>query len=149
MAAKVALIAAPRPRPLRTWPALGSQSANRNISMKPNADVTIGSGPRAVTFANRLPLAIIAGPCALESRDHALKMAGALRDIADRLGVGIVYKSSFDKANRTSAAGRRGLGLEAPGAGQLGPPGPRRAARRHRAAGAGRARLKHPPKALA
>ena len=81
--------------------------------MKPNADVTIGSGPRAVTFANRLPLAIIAGPCALESRDHALKMAGALRDIADRLGVGIVYKSSFDKANRTSAAGRRGLGLEA------------------------------------
>ena len=81
--------------------------------MKPNADVIIGSGPRAVTFGNRLPLAIIAGPCALESRDHALKMAGALRDIADRLGVGIVYKSSFDKANRTSAAGRRGLGLEA------------------------------------
>jgi 2-dehydro-3-deoxyphosphooctonate aldolase (KDO 8-P synthase) len=77
-----------------------------------NAHVTIGQGPRAVTFGNDRKLAFIAGPCALESRDHALKMAGALRDIADRLGVGIVYKSSFDKANRTSLEGKRGLGLE-------------------------------------
>jgi hypothetical protein len=99
--------------PLLPWPAFDSQTANGEVSMKPNADVIIGSGPRAVTFGNRRPLAIIAGPCALESRDHALKMAGSLREIADRLGVGIVYKSSFDKANRTSAAGRRGLGLEA------------------------------------
>ncbi len=77
-----------------------------------NPDVTIGSGPGAVTFGNRRQLAFIAGPCALESRAHAIKMAGALRDIADRLGVGIIYKSSFDKANRTSLEGRRGLGLE-------------------------------------
>jgi 2-dehydro-3-deoxyphosphooctonate aldolase (KDO 8-P synthase) len=78
-----------------------------------NRDVTIGSGAGAVTFGNRRELAFIIGPCALESRAHALKMAGALRDIADRLGVGIVYKSSFDKANRTSLEGKRGLGLEA------------------------------------
>ncbi|MDB5572769.1 MAG: kdsA [Hyphomicrobiales bacterium] len=80
--------------------------------MTPNSEVTIGSGSGAVTFGARLPLAFIAGPCALESREHALKMAGALREIADRLGVGIVYKSSFDKANRTSLTGRRGMGLE-------------------------------------
>ena len=78
-----------------------------------NAHVTIGQGAKAVTFGNDRKLAFIAGPCALESREHALKMAGALREIADRLGVGIVYKSSFDKANRTSLEGKRGLGLEA------------------------------------
>ncbi len=78
-----------------------------------NADVTIGAGPGAVTFGNKRPLAFIAGPCALESRAHAMKMARALREIADRLGVGIIYKSSFDKANRTSLDGKRGLGIEA------------------------------------
>jgi 2-dehydro-3-deoxyphosphooctonate aldolase (KDO 8-P synthase) len=78
-----------------------------------NPDVTIGAGPGAVTFGNARKLAFIIGPCALESRAHALKMAGAIRDIADRIGVGIVYKSSFDKANRTSLEGKRGLGLEA------------------------------------
>jgi len=77
-----------------------------------NSDVTIGSGPGAVTFGPARKLAFIAGPCALESREHALKMAAALRDIADRLDVGVVYKSSFDKANRTSLTGRRGIGLE-------------------------------------
>jgi 2-dehydro-3-deoxyphosphooctonate aldolase (KDO 8-P synthase) len=77
-----------------------------------NTDVTIGKGPGTVTFGNKRELAFIAGPCALESRAHAIKMAGALRDIADRLGVGIIYKSSFDKANRTSLEGRRGLGIE-------------------------------------
>jgi 2-dehydro-3-deoxyphosphooctonate aldolase (KDO 8-P synthase) len=55
---------------------------------------------------------LIAGPCALESRDHALDMAGALKEIAARLGIGLVYKTSFDKANRTSAASPRGLGLD-------------------------------------
>ena len=80
--------------------------------MQAQAQVTIGNGPRKVTFGNHLPLAFIAGPCAMESRDHALTMAAALREIADRLGVGIVYKSSFDKANRTSLQGRRGLGLK-------------------------------------
>ncbi|MDT3686708.1 MAG: 3-deoxy-8-phosphooctulonate synthase [Pseudorhodoplanes sp.] len=64
-------------------------------------------------FGNDLPLALIAGPCQLESRAHALEMASALREIAARVGIGLVYKSSFDKANRTSAKGARGLGLEA------------------------------------
>jgi len=80
--------------------------------MQAHSEVRIGEGTRSVVFGNKLPLSFIAGPCALESRDHALKMAGALRDIADRLGAGIVYKSSFDKANRTSASGRRGIGLQ-------------------------------------
>jgi 2-dehydro-3-deoxyphosphooctonate aldolase (KDO 8-P synthase) len=59
-----------------------------------------------------LPLALIAGPCQLESREHAFMMAGRLLEISRRLGIGLVYKSSFDKANRTSLGGRRGLGLE-------------------------------------
>jgi 2-dehydro-3-deoxyphosphooctonate aldolase (KDO 8-P synthase) len=75
-------------------------------------EVRIGQGGSAVTFGNHLPLSIIAGPCALESREHAFKMAAALKDITSRLGIGLVYKSSFDKANRTSLTGRRGLGLD-------------------------------------
>ena len=75
----------------------------------PNPVVDVG-GAR---FGNDLPLALIAGPCQLESRDHAFEMASALKEIAARLGIGLVYKSSFDKANRTSAKGARGLGLEA------------------------------------
>src|SRR5580704_5218978 len=74
-----------------------------------NPIVTAGT----VRFGNDLPLALIAGPCVLESRDHALDMAGALKEIAGRLGISLVYKTSFDKANRTSAASARGLGLEA------------------------------------
>ena len=75
---------------------------------KPNAVVAVGK----VRFGNDLPLALIAGPCQLESRDHAFEMASALKEIAARLGIGVVYKTSFDKANRTSAASARGLGLE-------------------------------------
>src|SRR5208337_5537319 len=75
--------------------------------------VTVGAGARAARFGNDLPFALIAGPCALESRDHALFMAEKLAGISDRLGLPLVFKSSFDKANRTSASGRRGLGLEA------------------------------------
>ena len=75
-------------------------------------EVQIGQGAGAVAFGNHLPLAIIAGPCALESRDHAFRMAEALKGIAARLGIGLVYKSSFDKANRTSLTGRRGCGLD-------------------------------------
>jgi 2-dehydro-3-deoxyphosphooctonate aldolase (KDO 8-P synthase) len=63
-------------------------------------------------FGNALPLALIAGPCALESRDHALETASALEEIAGRIGIGFVYKTSFDKANRTSAKSSRGIGLE-------------------------------------
>jgi 2-dehydro-3-deoxyphosphooctonate aldolase (KDO 8-P synthase) len=70
--------------------------------------VTIGS----VRFGNALPLALIAGPCQLESRAHALEMASALREITGELGIGLVFKTSFDKANRTSAAGARGIGLK-------------------------------------
>jgi 2-dehydro-3-deoxyphosphooctonate aldolase (KDO 8-P synthase) len=74
----------------------------------PNAIVEIGRA----RFGNTLPLALIAGPCALESRAHALEMAEALRGIAERLGIGLVYKTSFDKANRTSGSSARGIGLD-------------------------------------
>jgi 2-dehydro-3-deoxyphosphooctonate aldolase (KDO 8-P synthase) len=74
----------------------------------PNPAVTIG----AVTFAQDRPLAVFAGPCQMESRAHALEMASGLKEIATRLGLGLVYKSSFDKANRTSLSGKRGIGLE-------------------------------------
>lgn len=81
--------------------------------MSANAQVRVEPAKAApVVFGNALRLSFIAGPCALESRDHALKMADALVGIAQRLGIGLVYKSSFDKANRTSASGRRGVGLE-------------------------------------
>ncbi|MEZ5841830.1 MAG: 3-deoxy-8-phosphooctulonate synthase [Hyphomicrobiales bacterium] len=68
---------------------------------------------RGVEFGNDLPLALIAGPCQLESRAHALEMASALKEMAARVGVGLVFKTSFDKANRTSASGQRGVGLDA------------------------------------
>jgi len=66
---------------------------------------------RTVRFGNDLPVAFLIGPCTLESREHALEMSTAVREIADRVGVGVVYKTSFDKANRTSAKGYRGVGL--------------------------------------
>jgi 2-dehydro-3-deoxyphosphooctonate aldolase (KDO 8-P synthase) len=66
----------------------------------------------SVRFGNHLPLSIIAGPCAMESRDHALEMAAALKEITGCLGLGLVYKSSFDKANRTSISSARGIGLD-------------------------------------
>ncbi|MGB6538172.1 MAG: 3-deoxy-8-phosphooctulonate synthase [Xanthobacteraceae bacterium] len=78
------------------------------MTAKPNPIVSIG----AARFANNLPLALIAGPCALESRAHAFDMAAALKDIAARLKIGFVYKTSFDKANRTSAKSARGVGLD-------------------------------------
>jgi len=78
------------------------------VDQKPNAIVAVG----AARFGNELPLALIAGPCALEGRAHALEMATALKEIAARIGIGLVYKTSFDKANRTSAKSARGLGLE-------------------------------------
>jgi 2-dehydro-3-deoxyphosphooctonate aldolase (KDO 8-P synthase) len=74
----------------------------------PNAEVAVGR----IRFGNHLPLTLIAGPCQMESREHAFEMAGRLKEICDRAGIGLVYKSSFDKANRTSLKGRRGLGLD-------------------------------------
>ena len=79
--------------------------------MKPSEIVRVGSGSAEVRFGNHLPLALIAGPCAMESRAHALEMAAALHEMTQKLGIGLVYKSSFDKANRTSSSGRRGMGL--------------------------------------
>lgn len=77
-------------------------------SLKPNAHVAT----RGVTFGNDLPIAVLAGPCQMESRAHALEIASALKEIAQGLGIGLVYKASFDKANRTSLSGKRGIGLE-------------------------------------
>lgn len=65
-----------------------------------------------VTFGNDLPFVLIAGPCQMESRDHAMEMAGALIELTNKHGIPLIYKSSFDKANRTSLSGKRGLGLE-------------------------------------
>ncbi|ACA19096.1 2-dehydro-3-deoxyphosphooctonate aldolase [Methylobacterium sp. 4-46] len=77
-------------------------------SPSPGPVVTVGP----VRFGNHLPLSLIAGPCALESRGHALEVAAALKEIVAPLGLGLVFKSSFDKANRTSAGSARGLGLD-------------------------------------
>ncbi len=76
---------------------------------KPNAKVTVGQ----TLFANDAPLSLIAGPCQFESRQHAFDMAGALKELTGKLGIGFVYKSSFDKANRSSLSSTRGAGLEA------------------------------------
>jgi 2-dehydro-3-deoxyphosphooctonate aldolase (KDO 8-P synthase) len=76
--------------------------------LKPNSHVRVGD----VTFGNDLPLAVFAGPCQMESRAHALEMASALKEICRSLNIGLVYKTSFDKANRTSLSGKRGIGLE-------------------------------------
>jgi len=78
------------------------------VDPAPCSEVAVGT----VRFGNALPLALIAGPCALESRAHALEMAGALKEISARAGLGLVYKTSFDKANRTSARSARGIGLD-------------------------------------
>jgi 2-dehydro-3-deoxyphosphooctonate aldolase (KDO 8-P synthase) len=79
-----------------------------NVEPAPNPIVVVGE----TRFGNGLPLALIAGPCALESRNHALEMASALKEIAGKLRIGLVYKTSFDKANRTSAKSNRGVGLD-------------------------------------
>jgi 2-dehydro-3-deoxyphosphooctonate aldolase (KDO 8-P synthase) len=75
----------------------------------PNAAISVGN----VTMSNTAPIVVFAGPCQMESRAHALEMAIALKEIAARLGIGLIYKSSFDKANRTSLTAKRGMGLAA------------------------------------
>ncbi|WP_336800029.1 3-deoxy-8-phosphooctulonate synthase [Kaistia sp. MMO-174] len=79
------------------------------MTTETNSHVSAGKA----TFGNDLPLTLIAGPCQLESRQHAFDMAGRLKEMTTRLGIGFVYKSSFDKANRTSISGKRGAGLDA------------------------------------
>jgi 2-dehydro-3-deoxyphosphooctonate aldolase (KDO 8-P synthase) len=78
------------------------------VEPTPNTVVTVGP----TRLGNALPLALIAGPCALESRAHALETAQALKEIAARVGIGLIYKTSFDKANRTSGRSARGIGLD-------------------------------------
>ena len=73
-----------------------------------SSTITVGD----LTIGNGLPLVLIAGPCAMESQGHALDMAGALKEMTDKLGMGLIYKTSFDKANRTSATSPRGMGLD-------------------------------------
>jgi 2-dehydro-3-deoxyphosphooctonate aldolase (KDO 8-P synthase) len=84
------------------------------MTTSPSPTVRVGvPGPKQVTFGNSLHIAVFAGPCQMESRQHALEMASALKEICARLGLGLVYKSSYDKANRTSISGKRGIGLSA------------------------------------
>ena len=78
------------------------------LTVKPNAQVKAGR----VTFSNQAPLVLIAGPCQMQSRNHAFMVAGHLKEMADRFGLGLVFKTSFDKANRTSLQSQRGLGLD-------------------------------------
>ena len=82
---------------------------SKHDPLKPNPRVAIG----AIEVANDAPIAVFAGPCQMESRAHALEMAAALKEIAGKLGFGLIFKTSFDKANRTSLSGRRGIGLKA------------------------------------
>jgi 2-dehydro-3-deoxyphosphooctonate aldolase (KDO 8-P synthase) len=82
------------------------------MEVSPNSEVVVGEGEGRVTFSNTQRFSLIAGPCQMESRDHAFMMAGALKELCGKLGIGLVYKSSFDKANRTSLSGKRGIGLE-------------------------------------
>jgi 2-dehydro-3-deoxyphosphooctonate aldolase (KDO 8-P synthase) len=79
------------------------------VPAQPNATVRVQS----LEIGNRLPLTVVAGPCALESRTHALEMAHALKEIMERLKIGFIFKTSFDKANRLSAESPRGIGLDA------------------------------------
>src|SRR6202046_3601181 len=87
----------------------GRRHEGKALSATISAAPVVAAGP--VEFGNDLPISIIAGPCQLESRAHGLEVASALKEIAGRLKTGLVYKPSFDKANRTSISAARGLGL--------------------------------------
>lgn len=92
---------------------LNYQNATKtSMTDNANASVKIDCNQRSVTFRNDAPFVLIAGPCALESRDHAFEVAGALTQICNKLDVPLVYKTSFDKANRTSLGAARGVGLD-------------------------------------
>jgi 2-dehydro-3-deoxyphosphooctonate aldolase (KDO 8-P synthase) len=81
-------------------------------NLSPNRIVEVPAPRGTVRIGQELPVVFIAGPCQLESRAHALEMSAAIREIADRLGAQVIYKTSFDKANRSSISTARGLGLE-------------------------------------
>mgnify|MGYP001002085259 FL=1 len=82
------------------------------MSNPTNSEVVVGDGAAQAVFSNAKRFALIAGPCQMESRDHAFMIAGKLSELCRELGIGLVYKSSFDKANRTSLSAQRGIGLE-------------------------------------
>ncbi len=91
---------------------LSSMNAPAKLAVSPSAVVEVQAGPgEPVRVGQALKLSFIAGPCQMESRQHALETAQALKEIAGRLGVGLIYKTSYDKANRTSAAAARGMGM--------------------------------------
>jgi 2-dehydro-3-deoxyphosphooctonate aldolase (KDO 8-P synthase) len=91
--------------------AAGPARREEDASMDPETAKTVRVG--TIELSNRSPFVLIAGPCQIESREHAREVAGELRAISDRTGVSIIYKSSFDKANRTSASAARGVGMDA------------------------------------
>jgi 2-dehydro-3-deoxyphosphooctonate aldolase (KDO 8-P synthase) len=80
--------------------------------VKNNLEITVGQNDRQVIFSNKKQISLIAGPCQMESREHAFQIAGEMDELCRELGIGLVYKSSFDKANRTSLSGKRGIGLD-------------------------------------
>jgi 2-dehydro-3-deoxyphosphooctonate aldolase (KDO 8-P synthase) len=82
------------------------------MMMETNSRVVVGEGAGQVVFSQKERLTLIAGPCQMESREHAFTIAGELVELCKSLGLGLVYKSSFDKANRTSLSGKRGIGLD-------------------------------------
>ena len=82
------------------------------MSVVTNSEVVVGEGEGKAVFSQKGRFSLIAGPCQMESRDHAYQIAGSLTEICGKLGIGLVYKSSFDKANRTSLSGQRGIGLD-------------------------------------
>ena len=82
------------------------------MGSKGNHIVEFGTATRTVRVANTLPITLFAGPCAMESRAHALETAQAIKEISDRVGILVTYKSSFDKANRTSSGSARGVGIK-------------------------------------
>jgi 2-dehydro-3-deoxyphosphooctonate aldolase (KDO 8-P synthase) len=89
-------------------------NAQTPTAVQPNSVVEVQAPKgRAVRIGNKLKLSVLAGPCQMESRQHALETAHMLKEIADRLDIGLVYKTSFDKANRTSANAQRGMGMKA------------------------------------
>lgn len=81
-------------------------------TLVPNQTITLQAPKGETVISNTAPVVFIAGPCALESREHALRMSSALNEIAERLGASLIYKTSFDKANRTSVSSFRGIELE-------------------------------------
>jgi 2-dehydro-3-deoxyphosphooctonate aldolase (KDO 8-P synthase) len=83
-----------------------------SMPLTPNAVVEVTGPQKTVRIGNELPVAFLAGPCAMEGRDHALYMADNLKQISEKLGVGLIYKTSYDKANRTSISGYRGLPID-------------------------------------